>query len=94
MQSVIIPTRLSGSPDLSVHKKATSPVLKTSTSQSLSPMAITHATSDVSLTPSTEVRRRSLQQPAGSVWPSVPRDSTVYATPGQTNGQGFVQRKY
>jgi hypothetical protein len=88
-QSMVMPTRLSGSPDLSVHKKATSSVLKTSTPQSLSPPAVTSASSDVSLTPGTEVRRRSLQQPPGPVW-----HSSMYTTPGQTNGQGFVQRKY
>lgn len=89
-----MPTRLSGSPDLSVSKKSTSSVFETSSSQSLLRPAITTASSGVSLTPGTEVRRRSLKQPPGPAWPPVPRDSSVSVTSSQTNGQGFVQRKY
>ncbi|XP_021936390.1 protein lunapark-A isoform X2 [Zootermopsis nevadensis] len=90
--SMGMPTRLSGSPDLSVSKKSTSSVFETSSSQSLLRPAITTASSGVSLTPGTEVRRRSLKQPPGPAWPPVPRDLSVSVTSSQTNGQGFVQR--
>jgi hypothetical protein len=94
LQSMAMPTGLSGSPDLSVHSKSTSPVLKSSSPQSLLPAAITSTSSDVSVAPGSEVRRRSLQQPPGRVWQPVSRNSSVYGTPGQTNRQSFVQRKY
>lgn len=89
--TVGIPAKFSGSPDLSVHRRATIASLDTSTPHKSSP-PISTAGSVAFRSPGTDVRRRSPLQPPGPVQSSVLLDAGMYLTPGQTNGQGIVQR--
>jgi hypothetical protein len=88
-----MPTKFSGSPDLSVNQQAALAARNTSTPSS-PPTLVSSASSFASLKPGTDVRRRSQQQPPGLVWPPVSWDpARHYTNSGQTNGQGFISRK-
>ncbi|GFG31479.1 hypothetical protein Cfor_11958 [Coptotermes formosanus] len=90
--SVVMPTKFSGSPDLSVNQQAALAARNTSTPSS-PPTLVSSASSFASLKPGTDVRRRSQQQPPGLVWPPVSWDpARHYTNSGQTNGQGFISR--
>jgi hypothetical protein len=81
----MLPAKLGATPDLSLQRRATTSSALVSNTK-LVPSA-------AGATPGTELRRRSV--PPGASQPvAPPREPSIYgATPGQTNGQGFMQRK-
>jgi hypothetical protein len=92
-QSVVMPTKFSGSRDLSVNQQVALAARNTSTSSS-PPTLVATASSFASLKPGADVRRRLQQQPPGLVRPPVSWDPAGhYTNSGQTNGQGFMSRK-